>query len=174
MHYALPCRCEQCRLEHLFQQSNNSFKSGRVQQHLHISQFAESLLVFKKLSFPKHLKQRVKVRSAACYNTTVKPIMFYSSIACTHPCTMAGAVVAFKQAVDERAAAALDERVGVAQLQQPAPEVTSSKRTGTAAYLLQGNTWGPNRKERDVKVRKDETSIRHMGKLGHCRKTTFG
>lgn len=83
---------------------------------------------------------------------------------------MASAVVAFKEAVDERAAAALDQRVGVAQLQQPAPEVASSKRTGAAAYLQQGNTCGPNRNEQEVKVRQDETSIRPMGKFCHCKK----
>lgn len=59
---------------------------------------------------------------------------------CTHPSPVASAVVAFEQAVDECAAAALDQRVGVAQLQQPAPEVASSERTGTAAYLLQRDT----------------------------------
>lgn len=53
---------------------------------------------------------------------------------------MASAVVTFKQTVNEGTAAALDQRMGVAQLQQPAPEVASSERAGTAAYLLQGNT----------------------------------
>lgn len=53
---------------------------------------------------------------------------------------MTGAVVALEQAVNERAAAALDQRVGVAQFQEPVPEVASSERAGTAAYLLQRNT----------------------------------
>lgn len=76
---------------------------------------------------------------------------------------MASAVVALKQTVDKCTAAALDQRVGIAQLQQPAPEAASSKRTGTAAYLLQGNTWDSNKKEQEVKVRLDETSIRPKG-----------
>lgn len=52
---------------------------------------------------------------------------------------MASAVVAFKQTVNEGATAALDQGVGVAQLHQPVPEAASSKRAGTAAYLLQRN-----------------------------------
>ncbi len=57
-----------------------------------------------------------------------------------HPSPMASAVVAFKQAVNERAAAALDQRVRVAQFQQPVPEVASSERAGTTAYLLKRDT----------------------------------
>lgn len=75
---------------------------------------------------------------------------------------MASTVVAFKQTVNERTAAALDQGVGVPQLQQPGPEIASSKSTGTPAYLLQGNTWGQDKKK--VKVKKDKTSIVFMGK----------
>ena len=53
---------------------------------------------------------------------------------------MAGVVVAFQQAVDERAAAALDQGVRVAQLQQPAPEAATGERPGGVAYLLQRDT----------------------------------
>lgn len=72
--------------------------------------------------------------------------LFSSSInvtdkhACTYPGPVASAVVALQQAVNECAAAALDQRVRVTKLQQPAPEVTSSKSTGTTAYLQKRNS----------------------------------
>lgn len=55
---------------------------------------------------------------------------------------MASAVVALQQTVDERAAAALDQRVRIAQLEQPVPEAASSERAGAAADLMQGNSCG--------------------------------
>ena len=63
---------------------------------------------------------------------------------------MASTVIAFKQAVNKGAATALDQRVGIAQLQQPVPEAATSKGTGTAAYLLKRNPWNPKRKEQMV------------------------
>lgn len=63
-----------------------------------------------------------------------------TSNTCTHPSPMASAVIALEQAVNEHAVAALYQRVGVAQLQKPVPEVASCKRTGAAAYLLQRNS----------------------------------
>lgn len=56
-----------------------------------------------------------------------------------HPGSVASVVIAFQQAVDERAAAALDQGVGVPQLHQPVPEAATSKRTGVATDLLQRN-----------------------------------
>lgn len=58
---------------------------------------------------------------------------------CTHPSPMASAVVAFKQAVYECAAAALDQGVRVPQLQQPVPEIATGESTRAAADLLEGN-----------------------------------
>ena len=60
---------------------------------------------------------------------------------------MTGVVVALQQAVDEGAAAALDQRVGVAQLQQPAPEAAPGERPGGVAYLLQRDAWRQVRAE---------------------------
>lgn len=54
-----------------------------------------------------------------------------------HPGAVAGAVVALQQTVDERATAALDQRVRVAQLQEPAPEPAACEGAGAAAHLLQ-------------------------------------
>lgn len=54
---------------------------------------------------------------------------------------MASVVVPLQQAVDERAAAAFDQGVGVPQLQQPIPEVPTRKAAGVAAYVLQRNSW---------------------------------
>lgn len=58
-----------------------------------------------------------------------------------HPGAVAGAVVALQQTVDERAAAALDQRVRVAQLQEPAPEPAACEGAGAAAHLLQRDAW---------------------------------
>lgn len=63
---------------------------------------------------------------------------------------MASAVVAFKQAVDESTTATLNQRMGVTQLQQPVPEIATSKSTGTPANLLQRNTWSWDRKNKKV------------------------
>lgn len=52
---------------------------------------------------------------------------------------MASTVVALKQTVYEGAAAALDQRVRVPQLQQPVPEITAGEGTRAAADLLEGN-----------------------------------
>lgn len=72
-----------------------------------------------------------------------------------HPSPMTSAVVAFKQTVNKCTAAALYQRVGVAQLNQPVPEAASSKCAGAPTYLLQRNSCGRKRKEDKVKVRKD-------------------
>lgn len=83
-------------------------QAGAAGVGLHnISQLIKSLLIFKKFSFSKG------------------------------PGPVASAVVAFEQAVDESAATALDQRVRVAQLQQPASEVASGEGAGTATDLLQ-------------------------------------
>lgn len=114
----------------------------QAERHLHIGQFVESSLVFEKLHFPKHLKEPAEVKSVIRCKATFKPTLFYfqhPSVTHTHPGSMASAVVAFEQTVNERAAAALDQRVGVAQLHQPVPEAASSKRAGRAAYFLQRN-----------------------------------
>lgn len=52
---------------------------------------------------------------------------------------MASTVVAFKQTVDERTAAALDQRVRVPQLQQPVPEIAAGESTWIAANVLERN-----------------------------------
>ena len=58
----------------------------------------------------------------------------------TYPGAVAGVVVALQKAVDECAAAALDQGGGVAQLQQPAPEAATGEGPGGVAYLLQRDT----------------------------------
>lgn len=52
---------------------------------------------------------------------------------------MASTVVALKQTVYECAAAALDQRVRVPQLQKPVPEVAAGERARAAADLLERN-----------------------------------
>lgn len=68
--------------------------------------------------------------------------------ACTHPSSMASTVVAFKQTVDERTAAALDQRVRVPQLQQPVPEIAAGESTWIAANVLERNACGQGENKR--------------------------
>lgn len=77
---------------------------------------------------------------------------------------MASTVIAFKQTINECTAAALNQRVGVSQLQQPVSEIASSKGIGTLANLLQRNAWGKTGSKKLDKARKDIWNYKNNGK----------